>query len=184
MKRNVLGTCACGVLLALVVVASAQQPSAPRTYPATTPPAASRQAQHEYLIRLQSASQDPERKVNSHVEQWKAAEDDDARGKAEGELRAALKESFEFRLRRHEEQIHELEDRVKRLREQLDQRREKQDEIVDFRLQQLLREAQGLGWGTEPATRLPGLGRALGVDLRQAVPYAVPPSAAPAARRR
>jgi DNA-binding IclR family transcriptional regulator len=42
-----------------------------------------------------------------------------------------------------------LEAKVKQLREQLELRRKEQDEIVDFRLKQLLREAQGLGWGTD-----------------------------------
>jgi hypothetical protein len=166
------------VLLALAANAAGQPPAAePPAAQITTAPAAPSPyqpgQQHEYRsIRVTQVTADPERKVNSHVEQWKAAEDDTARGKAEGELRAALKESFEFRLRRHEEQIQELEDRVKRLREQLDRRRESQDEIIDFRLQQLLREAQGLGWGTESVSPT-SAGSLGGVDGGYPTPPAV-----------
>jgi hypothetical protein len=52
---------------------------------------------------------------------------------------------------RLEQVIKELEAQIKRLRE-IHQRREQQkDRIVADRLQQLLRDADGLGWGTEDA---------------------------------
>ena len=52
---------------------------------------------------------------------------------------------------RDENEIKELEARVKQLQEKLDLRRQKQDEIVDLHLQQLLHDAQGLGW-VQPAS--------------------------------
>jgi hypothetical protein len=91
--------------------------------------------------------------VQDLLGKWKAAANESDRSKVEKDLRQVLKEQFQARLAAHEKEIEQLEAKVKQLREQLDLRRQKQDEIVDFRAQQLLREAQGLGWGTEPAIR-------------------------------
>jgi hypothetical protein len=95
----------------------------------------------------------PDNLVNELVGKWKAAQSDSDRGKAEQELREALKKEFQARLGSHEKEIEELEAHVKQLREKLDLHRKRQDDIVRFRMQQLLREAQGLGWGPETGTR-------------------------------
>ena len=97
--------------------------------------------------RLRSATGEHERKVRDLVRDWKAAGTEDVRSEAEENLRKALAEEFAARMAQHEQQVEELEARVRELREQLDRRREKQSEIIEFRFQELLREAQGLGWG-------------------------------------
>ena len=84
---------------------------------------------------------------------WKVAKSDSEREEIQKELRASLKGEFNARFVRHRREIEELETKVRELRRQLDLRDDKQDEIVDFRLQQLLRDAQGLGWGTESVTQ-------------------------------
>ena len=95
----------------------------------------------------------PDAAVQKSLGEWKAAPGTGAdRKKIEQQLRQSLKEQFDARMSVHQKEIEQLEAKVKKLREQLELRRKKQDEIVDFRLQQLLREAQGLGWGTEPVT--------------------------------
>jgi hypothetical protein len=94
----------------------------------------------------------PKGRLNELLGSWKAAANESERSKVEKELREVLKGEFQARLGAHEKEIAQLEAKVKRLREQLELRRKKQDDIVDFRVQQLLREAQGLGWGTEPVT--------------------------------
>lgn len=91
-----------------------------------------------------------ERKVNELVGKWKAAQNESDRGKVQQELRTALKAQFHANFTSHEKEIKQLEAEVQRLREHLELRRKKQDEIVESRVQQLLREAQGLGWGTQP----------------------------------
>ena len=84
------------------------------------------------------------------VEKWKQAGNKADRAKIEQSLQAVLKEQFASRLGAHEKEIEQLEAEVKRLRDQLDLRRKKQGEIIEFRMEQILREAQGLGWGPEP----------------------------------
>jgi polyhydroxyalkanoate synthesis regulator phasin len=119
-----------------------------------------------------------ERLVSEALRTWKAAGSESDRGRIEKKLREVLKGQFQARLAAHQKEIEQLEAKVKQLREQLELRRTKQDEIVDFRLQQLLREAQGLGWGTEPAMGLPPLGlrggRASDTDPFDAKPFGAP----------
>jgi polyhydroxyalkanoate synthesis regulator phasin len=90
-----------------------------------------------------------QQRADELLEKWKKAPESDREG-IQKELRNVLKEDFQVRLSEHQKEVEQLEAQVKQLREKLDLRKGKQDEIVDFRLQQLLREAQGLGWGTEP----------------------------------
>jgi esterase/lipase len=94
--------------------------------------------------------------VGQLLEKWKKAKDSE-REAVQKDLREAVKKEFQVRLSTHEKEIEQLDAQVKQLREKLDLRRSKQDEIVDFRVQQLVREAQGLGWGTEPKPSASGI---------------------------
>ena len=76
---------------------------------------------------------------------WKAATESD-RPAIETEMRDSLKKDLQARLASDEIQVKQLEAQAKELREKLELRRQKQDEIVDFRMQEVLRTAQGLGW--------------------------------------
>lgn len=62
-----------------------------------------------------------------------------------------LNEFFEVDARRREVELAQIEERVKKLREQLDRRREKKQEIIDLQLKVALNEADGLGFFTGPA---------------------------------
>jgi hypothetical protein len=82
------------------------------------------------------------------IEGWKNSKEAAEREKLETELRALLRREFASRLAEHEREIKKLEEKVRQLRERLALRKDKQEDIVDHRLQQILREAQGLGWGS------------------------------------
>jgi hypothetical protein len=86
--------------------------------------------------------------VNELVIKWKATSESE-REAVQKELRETVKRQFQVRLEAQEKEVEQLEAQVKQLREKLDLRRKKEGEIVNFRVEQLLREAQGLGWGTE-----------------------------------
>jgi hypothetical protein len=94
------------------------------------------------------------------VDRWKAAREASERDKIEKSLHESLTTEFTQRLAAHEREIKQLEEKVRQLRDRLSLRREKQDEIVEHRLQQILREAQGLGWGSEEVGNFGGYGRA------------------------
>lgn len=89
------------------------------------------------------------RQTRKLIERWKNSNEAAEREKLETELRALLRGEFAARLAVHEREIKQLEEKVIQLRERLALRKEKQEEIVGHRLQQILREAQGLGWGSE-----------------------------------
>jgi hypothetical protein len=89
------------------------------------------------------------RQTQKLIEGWKNSKEGAEREKLETELRALLRREFASRLAVHEREIKKLEEKVRQLRERLALRKDKQEDIVDHRLQQILREAQGLGWGSE-----------------------------------
>ena len=80
------------------------------------------------------------------VHQLKVAKTDSEVEKITAQLDEALEKSFAMRQKRHAQEIEELEAKVKTLKELVAKRQEKRREIVANRREQILREAQGLGW--------------------------------------
>lgn len=70
--------------------------------------------------------------------------DADKQAEAEKLLQDSLEQLFDVRTSSREKQIENLESRLKKLRDQLDARQQKKQEIVQLRLQTLLNEANGL----------------------------------------
>jgi hypothetical protein len=90
-----------------------------------------------------------EQQAEALIVKWKNTPESDREG-VQKELREVVKKEFQSRLSTYAAEIETLEGQVKEIRTKMDLRKNKQDEIIDFRVQQLLRDAQGLGWGTEP----------------------------------
>jgi hypothetical protein len=61
-------------------------------------------------------------------------------------LREALEKQFDQRQKKHQADADALEAQVKKLKELIHSRSENRKEIVSRRLDQVIREAQGLGW--------------------------------------
>jgi hypothetical protein len=74
------------------------------------------------------------------------AEDDDARDEAQEELSELLDEYFEQDMNRREEELAAVEKRVRQLRELLERRREKKEDIIELQINVLRNEADGLGF--------------------------------------
>jgi hypothetical protein len=74
------------------------------------------------------------------------AEDEDARQDAQRGLNELLDGYFEEDMERREEELANVERRVKELRELLERRREKKDEIIRLQVEVLRNEADGLGF--------------------------------------
>ena len=90
-----------------------------------------------------------DQRVEELVGQWKKAESASGRDKVETQLHESVEAQFRASLNLQQMEIAQLEAKAKQLREQLELRGAKQKEIVDFRVQQLLRDEQGLGWNPE-----------------------------------
>ncbi len=73
--------------------------------------------------------------------------DSAARAEARTKLASALEAQFTARQQRRELEIQQIEERVKKLRDALDKRASAKDKIIERRLNDLLTDAEGLGWG-------------------------------------
>jgi hypothetical protein len=143
MQRAILIVLAFGLIASSV---SAQPADEPVEMPVDSDYGVSPYFRREYARVVRQI--DP-RQTQQLVQRWKDSKDAAEREKLETELRGRLKLEFTARLASHYQEIKELEEKVRQLRERLALRKKKQDEIVEHRLQQILREAQGLGWGSE-----------------------------------
>lgn len=61
-------------------------------------------------------------------------------------LNKLLETQFEQRQKKHEEEIQALEEQIKKLKDLVKTRSENRKEIVSRRLEQMVRDAKGLGW--------------------------------------
>jgi hypothetical protein len=74
------------------------------------------------------------------------ARSDADRDQLKTKLGEVLGKQFDQRQKRHEAEIKALEAKVKKLRDLVEKRQENRREIIARRLEQILRESQGLGW--------------------------------------
>ena len=96
--------------------------------------------------------------VSQALSTYAQTEDQDARAKQRDEIAKGLNEIFDIRQEQRVNELKALEARVQKLRATLDQRATSKNEILKNRLDYLLREADGLGWGDGiPAPRRLGL---------------------------
>jgi hypothetical protein len=70
----------------------------------------------------------------------------DKKDKIKDQLTETLGKQFDARQKRHDDEIKALEDQVKKLKELVKKRQNNRREIISQRLEQLVREAEGLGW--------------------------------------
>lgn len=120
------------------------------------------EALDEETRALHEQDQAHEQSARQLIQQYRAAESGTDRSDLQEKLATTVREHFETRQQLREKELAALEARVRRLRELHDKREDAKDEIVEQRVEQLIREAEGLGWsnGGEHATfpNLPGPG--------------------------
>jgi hypothetical protein len=75
-----------------------------------------------------------------------AAKTDAEKDRLKYQLRGILEKQFDFRQRRHEGEIVELEAQVRKLRERIQKRHQNRRDIISERLEVIVRDAEGLGW--------------------------------------
>ena len=74
------------------------------------------------------------------------AKTDADKDKLKEKLKDLLVKQFDERQKRHEKELEALEAQVKKLKEMVNKRQDNKREIIDERIKQLQRDAQGLGW--------------------------------------
>ena len=86
------------------------------------------------------------RQAEQFAQQLAAAKSDSDRDKIKGQLTELLEKQFDQRQKRHEDEIKQLEAQIKKLKDLVDKRQENRREIISARLNQIVKESQGLGW--------------------------------------
>jgi hypothetical protein len=89
------------------------------------------------------------------VEEYARTQDETQRGKIKAKLTATLEKQFEMQQKRRDVEVAQIEAQLKKLREIMRKRSDSRQLIIDKRLDQLLREAEGLGWTTPPGSTAP-----------------------------
>jgi hypothetical protein len=158
-RKLVLGSVSVLGLMALVV--SAQQPAFPRVQQQEVVPNPGKEAGRSpfytgpetWAVPMMSpfgAGRTKEefalaRESETLARQFGKA-DADTKEKLKAKLGDVLAKQFDARQKRHEAEIAALEAQVKQLKDLVQKRQENRREIISRRFEQLVRDAEGLGW--------------------------------------
>lgn len=91
--------------------------------------------------------------IQQATKKYKAAKTDEEKAAAQKEMSAALSGFFDEDMKNREAGIVKIEERVKKLRAQLEKRRDAKDRLVDLQVQLLVNEANGLGFYSQPGSK-------------------------------
>ena len=92
------------------------------------------------------AEQQLAHQANELTQKFREAKSEDDREKIRAGLTDTLNKQFDLRQKRHMTEIENLEAQLKRLKELVQKRQEARRDIINKRVDQLQREAEGLGW--------------------------------------
>jgi hypothetical protein len=91
------------------------------------------------------------REVEKLMRDYKRTDDADERGKIKTKLAAALTKQFDAQQKRRDLELARVEAQLKKLRALMTKRGEERKTIIDRRVEQMVRDAEGLGWAPPPA---------------------------------
>lgn len=100
--------------------------------------------------KLMESEANSEREARRLVEEYAHTDNETQRAKIKSKLSEVLDKQFDLQQKRREMEVAQIEAQLKKLRELMRKRSEARQTIVEKRLDQLLREAEGLGW-TSPS---------------------------------
>ena len=106
------------------------------------------------IRKLQNEEATLEREAAGVVKEYIKTENEAQRGNLKAKLSAVLAKEFDLQQKRREIELARLETHMKKLRDMMNKRNTARRTIVEQRLDQLLREAEGLGWNA-PAKGAP-----------------------------
>ncbi|HET6882566.1 MAG TPA: hypothetical protein VFI31_20535 [Pirellulales bacterium] len=135
------------------------------------------------LAELTSQDQQLEVEVQTLARQLADSDDDKQRAELKPRLAAALEKQFDAQQKLREMEISRIEARVQKLRDLVRKRTDSRRKIIDNRYEQLLNDAEGLGWNSTASNGVQyaplGLPQSPG-RLPGMRPITMPPAAAPA----
>ena len=87
------------------------------------------------------------------AQKYAKAENDDEKATIRKSLTQVLEKQFDAQLKAQQQELEDLEKQVAKLKKLLSRRKEAKETIVERRLEQLVQEAEGLGWNVPNAPR-------------------------------
>jgi hypothetical protein len=120
-----------------------------------------RRAADPETIKMMDLDRKLSKQISELVAKYKSLTDEDERKRFYVDMKLRVEDQFTVRQGLREKELVELEEQVKRLRDLHEKRNAQKDQIIGDRVQQLLREADGLGWG-DAANDFSDLGGAAG----------------------
>lgn len=117
------------------------------------------------------AQRDLDAKIDQAARAMRQAESDDARARAEHDLKQLLGQDYDDRLKGYEEELERLEKTLVEMRRKLARRRDAKPEMIKLRVRVLQAEAEDLGWPVRHRrSSFPSLTRgSSGIQWRDAV---------------
>jgi hypothetical protein len=100
------------------------------------------------LHKLMESEASSEREVRRLVDEYARTDNEGQRSKIKSKLSEVLDKQFDLQQKRREMEVAQIEAQLKKLRELMRKRSEARQTIVDRRLDQLVRDAEGLGWSS------------------------------------
>ncbi len=103
----------------------------------------------EFAPALQTNGYSPRRvngPMSKAVQELKKAKTDEEKQAAQDAVKVELEKLYDVYLAQNEKQLQQLEERLVKLRDQLEKRKQAKEKLVDLRLQMMISEAEGLGW--------------------------------------
>ena len=101
---------------------------------------------------LQKADRDHAELTRTLLARYQTSSDQDEREQVSDELGKVITEHFEIRQKIRAHELEELNAQIRRLQALHDRREQDKSQIINDRLRQLLRDAEGLGWGPTDVT--------------------------------
>jgi len=103
-------------------------------------------AESPELSRLSAQESNLAKQADALKQRLDGATTDSQRSETRTKLAEVLGNQFDLRQVRHGLEIEALETQVRKLRELVRRRQERREEIISRRVEQIVREAEGLGW--------------------------------------
>jgi hypothetical protein len=98
------------------------------------------------MQKLNQEERDLARQADELARKLGGADNTGDRDKLRTDLREVLGKQFDIQRQRRENEISQIEERVHKLRDQLKKRSDNRQKIIDNRIDQILNDADGLGW--------------------------------------
>jgi len=101
-------------------------------------------------VLLEFAMQQATEKIRQAAAMLRDAKGDEEKAEAQDKLSKLLEEYFNEDLRHRYEELAKIEERTRKLREQLEHRRAKKEEIIELQMKVFSHQAEGLGFFNDP----------------------------------